>query len=227
MSGERPQQQPKSQLLEDVLASIISERGGADQFNTLQLIAARGLTRALKQLDSGDARVSPAIATLEAMLPARVADRRGGHVDLGKLDDADLVELERIMAKGAAPGAAEPDDATKQLRALVDENDAMVVALREARRLQRITEQEVEVERRLARDAAAHCGQLRAECAELRDRLDAIAAATGVRAPGSENNSSTDGPAKAAGHPGGRPSNVVPLGVKGSLADRYPSLVNP
>jgi hypothetical protein len=93
----------------DLLDSIVVQsRGGREAFDHLQFVAARGFVCAMAKVAAGDLAGLSAIATLEAMLPAKLGDRGPSHVDLSLLDDDELDPYGVLVTKVAAPGAAEP-----------------------------------------------------------------------------------------------------------------------
>jgi len=91
--------------LQDVLDSIIAERGGPDAFTPVQMMAARGLTRCLGALKDGDTSKASAIETLQAMLPPKVTVPSGPPVDYGRLSDREVFAAEKLyrIAAGLEP----------------------------------------------------------------------------------------------------------------------------
>jgi hypothetical protein len=152
----------------------------------------------------------------------------GQHLDLSKMTDADLEYLEGLHAR-CGTDVPPPGSHADKVRELCDANAELLAMAREAKRLREIAEQSEATYRRLSDDARLQNGELRAEVERLKADVKASAQNSPLGVGQSvlpENGSdvSLDEGVKVAG-PSGGGANVIPLTVKGSLVDRYPSLL--
>jgi hypothetical protein len=86
-----------SDAAQDILQSLIRERGGANRFDQTQLVVASKLAEML----ASDATVSaPAIVALSGLLPAKPTAGEPEY-DLSRLSDEEFAELDRLSAKAA------------------------------------------------------------------------------------------------------------------------------
>lgn len=120
------------ETLQDVLDSIIAERGGLNSFDVKSVLAARGLVRLMSALNNDDTSKRGGIAALEAMLPPRPAPPKLAEKleiefvpMLSKLSDAELATLQAIFCKmnDTTPEGATPEQLA--LQALREENERL------------------------------------------------------------------------------------------------------
>jgi hypothetical protein len=104
---------------------------GDELVKLLAAAAARGLVRVLGAVNKGDLSKANSIGPLTEMLPRPVQALGGGPVDLTKLTDDELDQLEGMVAKAGISAARPPDSDAARIRELLDMNEALNALVRQ------------------------------------------------------------------------------------------------
>jgi hypothetical protein len=149
---------------DELFSEIVNERGGVDALNAVQLSIARSLAITLSEETVNAATVTG----LTQLLPA---PQTGTRVNLRKLSDRDLAQLEKLVKRASAAGSV-PDKTEAANAAAWEEANKYIGELQARLRYAELRFQKYE--RKDATTWRARCLAAESEASRLRAALEAV-----------------------------------------------------